>query len=70
MSRCTRLHVLPKPARMITALALLPLSAFGAAERINLEPTVITATSTERQLNDAPASVTVISREELALRPV
>ncbi len=70
MSRCTRLHVLPKPARMITALALLPLSAFGAAERINLEPTVVTATSTERQLNDAPASVTVISREELVLRPV
>ncbi|MHB0764502.1 TonB-dependent receptor domain-containing protein [Stutzerimonas sp. NM35] len=70
MSRCTRLHVLPKPARMITALALLPLSALGAAERINLEPTVVTATSTERQLNDAPASVTVISREELALRPV
>ncbi|WP_313110496.1 TonB-dependent receptor domain-containing protein [Stutzerimonas nitrititolerans] len=70
MSRCTRLHVLPKPARMIAALALLPLSALGAAERINLEPTVVTATSTERQLNDAPASVTVISREELALRPV
>jgi len=55
---------------MIAALALLPLSALGAAERINLEPTVVTATSTERQLNDAPASVTVISREELALRPV
>ncbi|MHB0853079.1 TonB-dependent receptor domain-containing protein [Stutzerimonas nitrititolerans] len=70
MSRCTRLHVLPKPARMITALALLPLSALGAAERINLESTVVTATSTERQLNDAPASITVISRVELALRPV
>jgi outer membrane receptor for ferrienterochelin and colicins len=35
-----------------------------------LQPIVVTATSTERRLQDAPASISVITREELESRPV
>ena len=35
-----------------------------------LERVVVTATATERNLDDAPASISVITREELQLRPV
>ncbi|HBZ98895.1 MAG TPA: TonB-dependent receptor, partial [Pseudomonas sp.] len=69
MSRRNRLSNACHRARLIPAFALLPLSAF-ADQALHLEPTVVTATSTVRQLGDAPASVSVISREELALRPV
>lgn len=61
-------HACPR-ARLIPALALVPLSAF-ADQALHIEPTVVTATSTVRQLDDAPASVSVITRDELALRPV
>jgi outer membrane receptor for ferrienterochelin and colicins len=70
MLRSTRPRVSCLPARIISALALLPLTALGAEEALHLEPTVITATSTEYQLSDAPASVTIITREQLSLRPV
>lgn len=40
------------------------------AEPVALKPLVVTATSTERTLEDAPASMTVISAEELSKRPV
>ena len=70
MSRKTRLLTVRTPARLVSALALLPLTALGADQPLNLEPTVITATSTARQLSDAPASVTVITHEELSMRPV
>lgn len=69
MSRRNRLSNACHRARLIPAFALLPLSAF-ADQALHLEPTVVTATSTVRQLGDAPASVSVISRDELALRPV
>lgn len=50
------------------ALAVLPLSA--DADVLNLQSRVVTATSTERSLQDAPASIAVITREQLASRPV
>ncbi|WP_404441024.1 TonB-dependent receptor domain-containing protein [Stutzerimonas chloritidismutans] len=70
MSRRTRLSVACHSARIISTLALVPLAALRAEQTLNLEPTVVTATSTVRQLHDAPASVTIITREALALRPV
>ncbi|WP_119460216.1 TonB-dependent receptor domain-containing protein [Rhodospirillaceae bacterium SYSU D60014] len=41
-----------------------------AEDAIELAPVVVSATSTERQLRDAPATVTVITQEELQERPV
>ena len=58
----------PHPCLLSTFL-LLPLTAL-AEQAVKLEPTVITATSTARQLSDAPASVTVITRSDLSMRPV
>lgn len=69
MSRRNDLSNASPLARLIPALALVPLSAFADAA-LHIEPTVVTATSTVRQLGDAPASVSVITRDELALRPV
>lgn len=52
----------------LLSLALLPVIA--TADVLDLQTQVVTATITERALRDAPASITVISREELASRPV
>ncbi|MCW4456244.1 TonB-dependent receptor [Flavobacterium sp. MXW15] len=41
-----------------------------AAEPVDIAPVVVTATATERKLDDAPASMTVITREELGQRPI
>ena len=41
-----------------------------AEEVARLSPVVISTTATERALNDAPASITVITQDELARRPV
>ncbi len=49
---------------------LLTTSQIHAQEPIQLSPVVISATSTEKQLRDAPATVTVIGYEELQERPV
>ncbi|PRB83918.1 TonB-dependent receptor domain-containing protein [Pseudomonas sp. MYb185] len=49
-------------------LALLPVAA--NADVLDLQSLVVTATNTERSLQDAPASITVINREDLASRPV
>lgn len=49
---------------------VLLLSGISEARVLDLDSTVITATSTERSLKDTPASVTVITREDLATRPV
>ncbi|TLX54907.1 TonB-dependent receptor [Stutzerimonas nosocomialis] len=70
MLRSPRLRTARTPARLLSALALLPLGALGFEKVLDLEPTVVTATATARQLGDAPASVTVISREDLSMRPV
>ncbi|MFL9812660.1 TonB-dependent receptor [Stutzerimonas sp. VN223-3] len=72
MSCSTRLPARPVRtfAQIFSTFALLPFAALGADGALDLEPTVITATSTVRQLSDAPASVTVISREALSMRPV
>src|SRR5690606_25566701 len=70
MSRSTALRAASSPVRLFSALACLPLTALGAEHTLNLNPTVVTATATARPLNDAPASVTVITAEELNRRPV
>ena len=49
-------------------LYLLPCLALAAP--VDLEPTVVSATTTERKLRDAPASVSLIAAEDLRRRPV
>ena len=70
MLRSFRLRSARTPVRLLPTLALLPLMGMAAEQTLDLEPTVITATSTIRQLSDAPASITVITRDELSMRPV
>ena len=50
------------------ALAIAP--AAQADTTAELDPIVVTATATQRHASDAPASVSVISREQLQMRPV
>ncbi len=52
----------------LLAFGLFPLT--GLAEVLELGSTVVSATNTERTLKDAPASVSVITSEELSKRPV
>ena len=47
---------------------MLPCLALAAP--VDLEPTVVSATTTERKLRDAPASVSLIAAEDLRRRPV
>lgn len=49
-------------------LYLFPCLALAAP--VDLEPTVVSATTTERKLRDAPASVSLIDAEDLRRRPV
>jgi len=62
-----------KPTTLFAALALsLPAMAQqdGKTEpEPTLEPVVVTATRSERSLSDVPASVSVISKEDIALTP-
>lgn len=51
------------------ALTLLPGMALSD-ETLDLSSLVVTATNTEQALRDAPATMTVIGRDELARRPV
>jgi outer membrane receptor for ferrienterochelin and colicins len=57
-------------SRAPLAACVLLLPNISDARVLDLQSTVVTATSTERALQDTPASVTVITREELANRPV
>lgn len=57
-----------RPVLSLLALSLLPLAGHG--EVLDLAATVVSATSTEKTLKDAPASISVITAEELAKRPV
>lgn len=61
--------VLPA-ALCLTVMATQPAQAQGDDDALELSPVVVTATSTERTLRDAPASISTISREELERRPV
>ncbi|VTQ00714.1 putative TonB-dependent receptor [Pseudomonas aeruginosa] len=63
-------HRLPplRLARAVPFLYLLPCLALAAP--VDLEPTVVSATTTERKLRDAPASVSLITAEDLRRRPV
>ncbi|HSB42559.1 MAG TPA: TonB-dependent receptor [Methylomirabilota bacterium] len=51
-------------AALVLLLAVAPARAQDAAER--LEPVVVTATRTEQRLGEAPASVSVLTREDIA----
>ncbi|PTS72467.1 TonB-dependent receptor [Stenotrophomonas sp. HMWF022] len=51
-------------------LALAPPLAVAAAAPSQLDPVVVTATATDRLASDAPASISVITREQIQLRPV
>lgn len=62
------------PAAALSA-ALFPVLAAGAESPASLsphelDPVVVTATATARLASDAPASIEVITREQLDLRPV
>ncbi|KAF1711181.1 TonB-dependent receptor [Pseudoxanthomonas kalamensis DSM 18571] len=62
------------PSRTLLAcavVALLPLPALAddAADATDLDPVVVTATGFEQKITDAPASISVITREELEKRP-
>ena len=70
MLRSARIPTICTSFQLMSTLALLPLVGMAATQPLDLEPTVVTATSTVRQLSDAPASVTVISRDDLSSRPV
>ncbi|WP_179359009.1 TonB-dependent receptor plug domain-containing protein, partial [Pseudomonas aeruginosa] len=63
-------HRLPplRLARAVPFLYMLPCLALAAP--VDLEPTVVSATTTERKLRDAPASVSLIAAEDLRRRPV
>ncbi|WP_325167146.1 TonB-dependent receptor [Stenotrophomonas sp. S41] len=45
-------------------------SAFAAPEASELDPVVVTATATDRLASDAPASISVITREQIQARAV
>ncbi len=75
-----RLHVRRAPARTLlfaSITALLPLSpAFaqdampdGSADAHDFDAVVVTAAGFEQKITDAPASISVITREELVKRP-
>lgn len=63
---------LPSCLFLLAASTAVPISAHAQSEEGStaLEPIVVTATSSERFLRDAPASVTVVTGEELRERPV
>ncbi len=56
-----------KPAVLLGALLATP--AFAAADVKDLDAIIVTATATERSVDSAPASVTVVTGEELRMRP-
>ncbi|WP_019339002.1 TonB-dependent receptor domain-containing protein [Stutzerimonas stutzeri] len=59
----------PRHLSLTILASLMPLAAF-AAEPVALEQQVITATQTSHSELSAPASVSVVTREELEQRPV
>ena len=67
----------PRPAVLAAALCaalaappvLAEASAPAAAEAVDLDTVVVTAAGFEQKLTDAPASISVITREDLATRP-
>ena len=69
-------HITCRTRRMaglgLSFLAVLPVATAGARAEapISLPPVVVSATSTEHSLRDAPATVTVITGKELEQRPV
>ncbi len=60
-----------RPRRLpFAVLAALAAPMAWADEPVALDPVVVTATATSRHASDAPASISVIDREQLQLRPV
>lgn len=70
------MHWFPSSRRLaaaigsLLALPALDLFASPADDPTDIAPVVVTATATEKRLDDAPASMTVITREELQQRPI
>ena len=54
----------------LACLALLPATAHSADEDNNADTMVVTASGFEQRLEDAPASVTVISGDDLRKRSI
>ncbi len=67
-----RSHPTSLPLAAALAVALFPSAALADSnpDAHDLDPVVVTATTTARLASDAPASVSVITREQLDLRPV
>lgn len=55
---------------LVCGLLALPGLAHADPQEATLKPVVVTASSVEQSLRDAPASVSVITREDIAKRPV
>lgn len=66
-AQTTRSHKLFQPAALALAVAAAPLYAADSADErvVNLDDIVVTAAGYEQQLIDAPASITVITQEDL-----
>jgi len=70
MIQDSRFLLIPRKVSVLSLLSAAPLMACAATAPVDLEELVVTATATERQLRDAPASLSVITREQLEKRPV
>lgn len=63
----------PRPlsaALMLALLPLLPARAHGADDIKKMDAVVVTATGAQQWIKDAPASISVITREEIERKPV
>lgn len=59
------------PARAaVGLLSLCGMAGLAQAEEIRLSPVVVTATTAEQELRDAPATISVVSGDDLRERPV
>ncbi|MFT3762280.1 MAG: TonB-dependent receptor [Pseudoxanthomonas sp.] len=59
-----------RPSLLAIPLAALATQVSAEEKATELQTIVVTATATEKDLKDAPASISVVTREELDLRPV
>lgn len=60
-----------RPLAVFVGAAMAMLSGIaGAEEAVTLKTTVVTASGIEQELRDAPASISVITREDIEKRPV
>ena len=62
-------HYKPRPALLASVIATIVGSAAMAQTQENIEEVVVTASGFEQKLTDAPASISIISREDIISRP-